>query len=45
MNAKDSFITPTGTLADPRVDPTRVIRAPRGASAPARAGSPKRHTG
>ncbi|UUZ72971.1 urocanate hydratase [Polaromonas sp. P1(28)-8] len=34
MNAKDSFIAPTdaqsGTLTDPRVDPTRVIRAPRG---------------
>ncbi|MDP3796734.1 MAG: urocanate hydratase [Polaromonas sp.] len=30
MNAKDSFITPTAPLADPRVDPSRVIRAPRG---------------
>jgi len=34
MNAKDSFIAPTdaatGALTDPRVDPSRVIRAPRG---------------
>ncbi len=28
MNAKESFVTPA--LADPRVDTTRVIRAPRG---------------
>jgi len=30
MNANESFIPPAAALADPRIDPSRVIRAPRG---------------
>jgi hypothetical protein len=36
MNANENFIA-----TDPRVDPSRVIRAPRGTTLTARAGSPK----
>jgi len=30
MNANESFIPPAAALADPRIDPNRVVRAPRG---------------
>ncbi|MET3513445.1 urocanate hydratase [Pseudacidovorax sp. 1753] len=30
MNAPENFIAPAAALADPRVDPSRIVRAPRG---------------